>query len=332
MDLRAAEHEASGSAHQEATNAVDGPEDVPLSRDAAELKEVKAAAVAAAIAADYLLAETRAEHVAAMRAKDEEMALAANTAAAELKAVQAQIQDLLVAFRKSQHRAAPASTVANEAIVESATTNSISSEKTDEQHHAAAVIQARLRQRSTNRDMRAIIQAHSARIRHVRQRAEAKLDFEVAALREEADQAQVERDETWQQALEDGVQTQREHLELEYASKVKAAVAKVTAAADAQVRAAKGVAARAADELLAEQSKNAKLVQQLDRAKQMEFQWRGIAWRALHQEPDNQSVEDQPQTQASHYHSHSSRASSSRASGRSCSSGRGSKGGHRLHR
>jgi Ca2+-binding EF-hand superfamily protein len=49
-------------------------------------------------------------------------------------------------------------------------------------------------------------------------------------------------------------------------------------------------------------------VQQLDRAKQMEFQWRGIAWRALHQEPDNQSVEDQPQTQASHYHSHSSRA------------------------
>ena len=256
MDLGAGEQEALGSALQEATAAGDDQEAVPPSRDAAELKEVKAAAVAAAVAADYLLAETTAEHVAAMRAKDEEMALAANIAAAELKAVQVQIQDLLAAFRESQHHAAPASTVANEALVESksATTSSVSSEKTDEQHHAAAVIQARLRQRSTKRDMRTLIQAHSARILHVQQRAKAKLDFEVAALTEEAEQAQFERDETWQQALEDGIQTQREHLELEYASKVTAAVAKVTAAADAQVRAAQGVAARAADELVAEQS------------------------------------------------------------------------------
>lgn len=306
VDVHAAQQALESARHDMAAG--DGQAD---GQDADELKEVKAAAVAAAIAADYILAETKAEHVAAMHAKDEEMVLAADLAAAELKAVQAQIRDLVLAVRKSQDCKTPALMVANETLVQS-TISSVSSEKTDEQHHAAAVIQARLRQRSAERDMHTLIQAHSSRMLQMRQAADAKLVFEVSALTEEAENAQVARDDTWQQALQDGIRVQRQHLELEYASKVKDAVDKVTKAADAQVRAAQEGAARLADELVGEQSKNAKLVQQLERAKEMEHQWRGIAWKALHQGLHIQSPEDEAQTQtrrrASRKHNHGSRA------------------------
>lgn len=177
-----------------------------------------------------------------------------------------------------------------------AAASSVSTETAEKQQYAAAVIQARLRQCLTRRDLRAVVQAHNARVLELRKRAAATLDFEVAALKEEAAQVQVERDEMWQRALQDGSRVQREHLELEYAAKVKDAVAKVTAAADVQVRAAQEEAARRANELASEQSKNSKLVQQLERARQREHQWRGIAWKAVHGDHSRPSAWDEPHT------------------------------------
>ena len=177
-----------------------------------------------------------------------------------------------------------------------AAASAVSIETADKQQYAAAIIQARLRQGLTRRDMRAIIRAHTARVLELRESAAATLDFEVTALKEEAAQVQVERDEMWQRVLQDDSEVHREHLELEYAAKVKDAVAKATVAADMQVRAAQEEAARRADELVVEQSKRAKLIQQLERARQMEHEWRGIAWQAVHGEPSSQSAWDETHT------------------------------------
>jgi hypothetical protein len=169
----------------------------------------------------------------------------------------------------------------------------------DEQHSAAAIIQAWHRRRKAERDVRAVVKAHADRTIELQKQAAARLAFEVGSIREEAQHISVQKDGTWQQAMQEGIKVQQERWERESAEKVKTAVENVTGpanamrmAAEEQSRVAEELAAQATERLVEEQAKTAKLLQELERSRQTEHQWREIAWKAAHTEPQREAESD----------------------------------------
>jgi hypothetical protein len=280
--------------------------------DAALAEEQAAAAMAQTVRA---MEDAHASEMAAMQAQIKAQTEDHSAALEQVLAVQARLESELDALRGShaaqlaaERFAASEQVQAHRRIydelaeiqqAEMAANGLALRAEADEQHSAAAIIQAWHRRRKAERDVRAVVKAHADRTIELQKQAAARLAFEVGSIREEAQHISVQKDGTWQQAMQEGIKVQQERWERESAEKVKTAVENVTGpanamrmAAEEQSRVAEELAAQATERLVEEQAKTAKLLQELERSRQTEHQWREIAWKAAHTEPQREAESD----------------------------------------
>lgn len=234
----------------------------------AELDELRAAHVVALDAAASSAASTGAAYqqqleevsaaAAARLGSDREVLLASH--AAELAAEQ------LVASEQLQAHRCIYDELAAVQQAETASHSIALRAEADEQHSAAATIQAWHRRRKAWRDARAVVKAHIDRTAELQDRAAARFAFEAASVREEATRKSSQVEATWRQAMQEGISVQQERW-------------------GQQLRAVEELAAHTAEQLVAEQAKCASLTHELERSRQMEHQWREIAWQTAHSGP-----------------------------------------------
>ena len=178
----------------------------------AELDELRAAHVVALDAAASSAASTSAAYqqqleevsaaAAARLGSDREVLLASH--AAELAAEQ------LVASEQLQAHRCIYDELAAVQQAETASHSIALRAEADEQHSAAATIQAWHRRRKAWRDARAVVKAHIDRTAELQDRAAARFAFEAASVREEATRKSSQVEATWRQAMQEGISVQQE--------------------------------------------------------------------------------------------------------------------------